>query len=260
MEKHEDRYQKGYDQLTALDAHAPDRLNSVLSTIAPDLARLIIEFGYGDIYTRPGLDIQSRQIATIAALVALGNAGPQLELHIRAALNIDVKPEEIIETIYVATVYAGFPAALNAFSSCRNIFEEQDIRFRPAMSGPVENPKETGLKTLENTSGASGQKELDSLRDIAPDMADFIINFCYGAVFSRETLSPKHKEIAGIAAMCAAGNMQPQLKVHIQAALNVGCTKEEITEVLIQMSVYAGFPASMNGIAAARDVFSQNNG
>ena len=66
-----------------------------------------------------------------------------------------------------------------------------------------------------------------------------------------------YREIATIAALAALGNAQPQLKVHIEAALNVGCTRDEIVEVFIQMAVYAGFPAALNALFAAREVFER---
>ena len=70
-------------------------------------------------------------------------------------------------------------------------------------------------------------------------------------------LDLRSREIAVVAALTALGNATPQLKVHLQAALNVGVTREEIVEVLMQMAVYAGFPAALNGLAAAREVFAQ---
>jgi 4-carboxymuconolactone decarboxylase len=86
-------------------------------------------------------------------------------------------------------------------------------------------------------------------------MAQFIIDFSYGDIFSREIVSPKHKEIAMIAVCVAKGTMEPQMKVHLRAALNVGCTKQEIVELMYHMSIYAGFPAALNGLSATRQVF-----
>jgi 4-carboxymuconolactone decarboxylase len=59
-----------------------------------------------------------------------------------------------------------------------------------------------------------------------------------------------------VAALTALGNAAPQLKVHVQGALNVGVTQEEVVEVMMQMAVYAGFPATLNGLVAAQEVFS----
>jgi 4-carboxymuconolactone decarboxylase len=253
----EDRFEKGYRQLKALNPEGADRVLAGLADIAPDMGRFIVEFGYGDIYTRPGLDLKSRQITTIAALVALGNAEPQLKWHINAALNLGISPGEVIETLYVMTVYSGFPAGLNGIAAARDVFKARNIALKPAKSGSAADRRARGLKTLEDTSKGSGRAVLESLTDIAPDMADFIIDFSYGDVFCRSGLAPRFKEIAAIAGMTAAGVMRPQLKVHMKTALNVGVTKKEIIEVLIQMAVYAGFPAALNGISAAREVFAE---
>lgn len=73
-------------------------------------------------------------------------------------------------------------------------------------------------------------------------------------MYSRPGLDLKSREIATVAALTALGNAQPQLKVHIHGALNVGCTRKEVVEIIIQMAVYAGFPAALNGIFAAKAV------
>ena len=96
-------------------------------------------------------------------------------------------------------------------------------------------------------------------KDIAPDLARYAIEFAFGDVYSRPGLDLKSREIATVSALAALGNAQPQLKVHIHGALNVGCTREEIIEVLIHLSVYAGFPAALNGIFAAKEVFKERD-
>ena len=82
----------------------------------------MIEFSFGDIYSRPGLDLRAREIATIAALTALGNASPQLKVHIEAGLNVGLSREEITEVMMQMAVYAGFPAALNGLFAAKEIF------------------------------------------------------------------------------------------------------------------------------------------
>ena len=82
----------------------------------------MFEFSFGDIYSRPGLDLRAREIATIAALTALGNASPQLKVHIEAGLNVGLTREEITEIIMQMAVYAGFPAALNGLFAAKEVF------------------------------------------------------------------------------------------------------------------------------------------
>lgn len=115
---------------------------------------------------------------------------------------------------------------------------------------------ETGLAMLEKVDGSAGQAVVDGLKDIAPDFATYLIEFPFGDIYARPGLDLKSREIAVVAALTALGNAGPQLRVHIGAALNVGCSREEVTEVIMQMAVYAGFPAALNGLAAAREVFA----
>lgn len=112
-----------------------------------------------------------------------------------------------------------------------------------------------GLKTLEKITGSSGMTVIDSLKEIAPDLSEWIISFSYGDVLSRTKLDLKTRQLATVAALTAMGTAEPQLKVHINGALNVGCKKEEIVEVILQMAIYAGFPAAINGMLTSQEVF-----
>ena len=118
-----ERYTTGQEMLQRVDGNGGDAVVNSLKDIAPDFARYLIEFPFGDIYARPGLDLRSREIATIAALTALGNAAPQLKVHIAAGLNVGLTQEEITEVIMQMAVYAGFPAALNGLFAAREVFE-----------------------------------------------------------------------------------------------------------------------------------------
>lgn len=248
------RYERG---LAALCSLAPDKAQAVqdsLADIAPDMGRFVVEFGYGDIFSRPGLAPDLRQTATIAALTALGNAAPQLAFHIEAGLATGLSPEAIVEIIFITTVFAGFPAGLNALAVARQVFAAKKLIVSPPTA---HDPKDTdrrsrGLAALEATSQSAGQHVLDALADIAPDMAGFILDFSYGDVISRTVLPPANKEITMIAAATARGTMAPQLAVHVKTARQIGLSREQIVETVIQMAVYAGFPAALNGLATVR--------
>ena len=121
-----DRYQRGWQKLAEVDGQAGEHVIASLKDIAPDLARYIIEFPFGDIYSRPGLDLKSREIATVAALTAMGNAQPQLKVHIHGALNVGCTREEVVEVIMQMAVYAGFPAALNGIFAAKDVFADRD--------------------------------------------------------------------------------------------------------------------------------------
>ncbi|MDH6231524.1 4-carboxymuconolactone decarboxylase [Mesorhizobium soli] len=119
----ETRFERGLRALGEIDGHGGQQVVDSLADIAPDFSRYLIEFPFGDIYSRPGLDLRSREIATIAALTALGNARPQLKVHVQAGLNVGLSRDEIVETIMQMAVYAGFPAALNGLFAAKEVFD-----------------------------------------------------------------------------------------------------------------------------------------
>ena len=121
------RYQDGLIKLQEIDGEAGQKVIDSLATISPDLAKYTIEFAFGDIYPRAGLDLKSRELATVAALTAMGSCLPQLNVHINGALNVGCTPQEVTEVIIQMAVYAGFPAALNAMQVAKEVFIERAI-------------------------------------------------------------------------------------------------------------------------------------
>lgn len=122
----EDRYSKGLKNLEKIHPEASKALMENLKDIAPDLGRFVVEFPYGDVYERPGLDLKSREIATIAALTAIGDTKPELKDHIKGALNVGCNRQEVIEVIIQMAVYAGFPRAINGINTAKEVFDEID--------------------------------------------------------------------------------------------------------------------------------------
>ena len=122
----------------------------------------------------------------------------------------------------------------------------------------METRYERGLRKLAEIDGEQGERIVAGVRDIAPDFATYLIEFPFGDIFSRPGLDLRTRELATVAGLTAMGTVLPQLKVHIEGALNVGASQAEIVEVIIQMAVFAGFPAALNGLAAAREVFGKN--
>ncbi len=126
--QNETRYQRGLARLSEVDGRAGEEVVAKVAAISPDFARYLVEFPFGDIYARGGLDLKQREIATIAALVAMGNALPQLKVHVAAGLHVGLTRVEILEVIFQMAVYAGFPAALNALFSAQEVFAAEDSK------------------------------------------------------------------------------------------------------------------------------------
>ncbi len=122
----DNRYQKGMENLKVMNPKSFQTLEDSLTDIAPDLARYVVEFPYGDIYTRPGLDLKIRELVTISAITTMGGADNQLKSHIRGALNVGCTKEEILEVIIQMAVYAGFPRAINGVLAAKEVFGEEE--------------------------------------------------------------------------------------------------------------------------------------
>lgn len=119
-----ERYLRGVEILQELTGHPAEQLTSRVAEIAPDFARMTIEFPFGDLYAREAVDLRTREIAAVAALAAIGHAAPQLRVHVAAALNLGCTREEITEILMQTAVYAGFPAALNSLEHCHDLLTD----------------------------------------------------------------------------------------------------------------------------------------
>ena len=121
------RYARGRLVLDAVDGAGGQRVVDALADIAPALAHHVVAYGFGEVYSRPGLAAPQRQLVTIGVLTALGGCEPQLEVHVNASLNVGLTPVEIVEAITHAAVYCGFPKALNAMFVAKRVFAERDL-------------------------------------------------------------------------------------------------------------------------------------
>jgi len=114
---------------------------------------------------------------------------------------------------------------------------------------------EIGLEKLQKMGPTAQTAIKQDLASISPDMARYAVEATCGDIYSRPGLDPKNREMIAIAALTTLGFALPQLKIHVEAALEGGCTRREIEEIIIQMSVYIGWPAAFNAMGAANEVF-----
>lgn len=114
-----------------------------------------------------------------------------------------------------------------------------------------------GLRTLKTIFGDTGMTVVDSIAETSPDFARMYVEVPFTDIYSRGVLDNKTRELLAIAALTSLGNAEPQLESHIRGALHVGCSTGEIIEAIIQMSVFAGFPRTINSLTVARKIFAQ---
>lgn len=118
------------------------------------------------------------------------------------------------------------------------------------------NKKEVGLENLAKIDGAAAKPVEEALQDIAPDLNDMMLEFVWGDVYNRGVLDFKQREMITITTLLTQGGCENQLRVHIQASLNVGLTEKEIVETFIHCVPYVGFPRVLNAVFSAKEVFA----
>lgn len=123
--KDQERYNRGLEKLEQVDKQAGRDVINSLEGLPEDIGRYIIEFAFGDIYSRGTLDLKQREMITITSLLVQGDTSPQLRVHINGALNVGLTKEEIIETFIQTIPYVGFPRVLNAVNVTKEVFKER---------------------------------------------------------------------------------------------------------------------------------------
>ena len=199
MMEQNDRYQRGWDKLKEIDGEAGEKDINSLKDICPDLGRFIIEYSFGDIYTRDGLDLKSKEIAVIAALTAMGTATPQLKVHLNGALNVGCTINEVKEVILQMSVYAGFPCCINAMNALKEVLQERQEHGTQDMIG--NSPANETINARRYDIGAAELSQLDRLQvdrlkkaynDISPELVKLMLEFAYGDIYARNNLDKKY--------------------------------------------------------------------
>jgi len=253
-----ERFARGSEVLKRIGGAGYDIPVNRLAQVAPDLARFTVEFAYGDILSRPGLDLRLRQIATVAALMAHGSVQPQLKFHMTGFLNAGGEPAELVEMLFLAIAILGFPVAINAVGIVRGIFRERRLDFVPI--APVSDDGtaryQRGLEVLDGLM-ANPEAYVEKLESTSPELARWSVEFAFGEILAREGLNSKARQIAIISMLAAAGNRSDLLGLYIKAGLDFDLSRTEITEALMQLAVYAGFPCAINALGVADAVFTK---
>lgn len=245
----------GREKLREIDGEAGVRVEEALNNISPDLARYIVEYSFGEIYAREILDNRTKEQAVVAALTAMGTAAPQLKVHIHAALHVGCTPEEVREIIIQMCGYAGFPATLNAMETLMAVLKETGQTLsKESVHAGTEGRYERGKEWLAQIAPDQERVLRETFDSINPDITRYVIEFGYGDIYARGILPIRSRQVATIAALAAKGTAPSQLRFHIGGGLRAGLSEAEIVEIMLLVSIYAGFPAALNGILATHEV------
>lgn len=255
----DERYHRGLQVLKQVGGAGYDVQIKKLAEVAPDLARFTVEFPYGDLLSRPGLDLRLRELSTVAALIALGSVQPQLKYHMAGFLNAGGQPRELVELLFVAAAVVGFSPTINATNLVREVFKDRQLAFEaiaPDRNDGTDSHRK-GVEALAKLTKGSPGRYLESFAAISPDLARLTVEFEFGEILARGGLDPKVRQLAIISMLAAAGNRTEALRLHIEGGLGAGLSRTEIIEALMQLSAYAGFPTALNAFSFANAVFKE---
>ncbi len=222
----------------------------------PGLRNFTGESIFGAVWARPGLDIRYRMLATLSVLSSLQRLS-QLQTYIHSALNLGMNAEEIQEALIHCSLYAGFPSTVNSLEVAHEAFRERGIEPpQPEIpEASLEEMEARGRELREKLMGTVDRGGYaDALTDLAPDLRILTYQFGFGEIFFRPGLDLKSRVVCATAAL-AALRADAQLRNFLGAGLRVGFSKEEVVEVLIQTGGYAGYPAALNAISIAAQVW-----
>lgn len=116
-----------------------------------------------------------------------------------------------------------------------------------------------GWQRLMEVDAVGGERVVESLKGVAPDLGRYVVEFAFGEIYQRPVLDLRQRQLITISALTTLGGAEPQLEVHINAALNVGLTAREVVEAILHCIPYTGFPRVLNAIFVAKRVFAQRN-
>jgi 4-carboxymuconolactone decarboxylase len=123
--------------------------------------------------------------------------------------------------------------------------------------GPGGDRRRRGRAAIAALHGAVGLGYVDRLAQVSPEMADLLLAYPYGSVYARPGLGLRDRQIATIAALATLGGAEHELSIHVRSALRVGLTRAEIVEIVLQMTVYAGFPRALAALHAVAAAFAE---
>ncbi|WGD37371.1 carboxymuconolactone decarboxylase family protein [Lysinibacter sp. HNR] len=114
-----------------------------------------------------------------------------------------------------------------------------------------------GKIVLDAVDGTAGTNIIDNLTDISPELGHQVVAWAFGEMYSRTELAPRDRQLVTLGMLTALGGCEPQLEVHINAALNVGLEPKQIIEAFLHSAVYCGFPRALNATFTAEKVFTE---
>jgi len=223
--------------------------------LVPGLTDFLSEVVYAGIWDRPHLTVQDRLICTLSALGLLQRPA-QLERMVAAALDHGLPARSILEVFMQAGLYGGFDTTESAATCAHKVFEQRGAKIE--IESPRTDSNEVldarGRELMATLHGDRGQKGYAAPGNaITGELYPAAIRYGYGELWFRSGLSHRQRMLCALASFTVLG-LERQLGKFAASALNVGLTRAEIIEAVIQTGPYGGFPRALNGLAIISEV------
>jgi alkylhydroperoxidase/carboxymuconolactone decarboxylase family protein YurZ len=214
------------------------------------LRTLNTEASYGAIWSRPGLALEDRMICALAALAAVQRL-PKLRRHVGAALQLGLTPRAILEVLIQIGIYAGFAASEEAVDAAAAEFAARQVAMpeEPERTDPLEELTERGRKLMERLHGdRAGQGYAAPGNPVTGALYPLAIQYGYGEIWFRPGLDLRQRALVAVAAFTAL--RLGQVQKFGESALNMGLSRTEVIEAVIQTAPLSGFAPALNALGA----------
>lgn len=223
---------------------------SDMQAVSPALVKYTNATLLDDLWKRPGLSPRDRSVVTVAALIAR-NQTVELAFHLDLALDNGVEASELSEIITHLAFYSGWANATAAVAIAKDVFGARGI-------GADQIP-EASPTPLPLDEQADAQRATSVAQNVGP-VSQGVVDYTNGVLFKdlwlRPGLAPRDRSLVTVTALVASGQVA-QITYHLGRAMNAGLTKDQASEVLTQLTFYAGWPNIMSAVPVVKDVFEK---
>jgi 4-carboxymuconolactone decarboxylase len=256
----------GIDTLKTLSGGSfePERAARAMVNAHGALGTFGVDHILGTLWNRPQLSRRDRSLIVVTFLATLG-ATDELAFHMKGALNHGLTREQVEEIVNQVAGYAGFPMAMQAARVLNGVWAELDGTERPPIKqegvhrdDPARWEAANDVRTtmLAGRNAQEPGADREAIVGALGDVGAMAYDFAFGELWSRDALSRRDRSMVTISIL-AISRCTDELRIHIRAALNHGCTREEVEEVMVHLTGYGGFPKAVEGIKTAREVFAK---
>jgi len=266
MSKQSERRANGIDLLRTLGGASYDPAKSAAALVRRHgaLGTFAVDHVLGNLWSRPQLSRRDRSLIVVTFLATLGSVD-ELRSHVQGALNHGVTRIEIEEVVLQVAGYAGFPMAMQAsrivdevFCAIDGVERQPDRGEAQAKDDPARWADATGVLTtlFAGRTASDPAAARAGIVDSLGGVGELAFDWAFGELWARNELSRRDRSLVVVAILAILARAD-ELAIHIPGALNHGVTRTEVEEIMVQLTVYGGFPRGVEGIRSARTAFER---